>query len=63
MGNTRFLCSQIYNQLSLKTDQIIPKLNGEFYVVRLVVHINNITITKSIFFLFFYVKAWNNLLG
>jgi hypothetical protein len=36
MGNKKFLCLQIYNHLSSKTDtnQIIPKLNGELYAVR-----------------------------
>jgi hypothetical protein len=65
MGNEMFLCLQIYRHLSLKTDteRIIPKLNGTFYAVRSVVHINNITISKSMFFFFAYVKTENNLLG
>jgi len=48
MGNKRFLCLQIYNHLSLKTDtdQINPKLNG---AVRSVVHINYITIKNQFF--------------
>jgi hypothetical protein len=63
----KFLGLHIDNHLNWKNhiDQMIPKLSGACYTVRLMFHISNITTLKISLFhiLSFYYKVWNNFLG
>ena len=56
MENTKFLLLQIDSHLNWNThiEQIIPKLMGACYAVRLMVHISNINILKWIYYAYFH---------
>jgi hypothetical protein len=64
---TKFLGLHIGNHLNWKNhiDQMIPKLSGACYTVRLMFHISNITTLKSIYFTYFHsiIKYGYNFLG
>jgi hypothetical protein len=54
--NTKFLSLQLDNHVNWKNhiDQMIPKLSGVWYAVRLLFHISNINTLKSIYFTYFH---------
>jgi hypothetical protein len=56
MINTKFLGLQIDNHLNWKNHigQMIPKLSGACYDVRLMGHISNINTHKSIYYAYFH---------
>jgi hypothetical protein len=69
MVKTKFLGLHIDNHLNWKNhiDQMIPKLSGACYAVRLMFHISNITtLIKSIYFVYFHsilkyvIILWGN---
>jgi hypothetical protein len=54
--NIKFLGFQIYNRINWKnhTEQMIPKVSGMCYTIRLMVHISNISALKSIYYAYFH---------
>ena len=54
--NIKLLGLQIYNHINCKnhTEQMIPKVSGTCYAIRLMVHISNISILKSIYYAYFH---------
>jgi hypothetical protein len=56
MVSTKFLGVQIDNHLNWKNhiEQMIPKLSGSCYAIRSVVHVSNINILKSIYYVYFH---------
>jgi hypothetical protein len=68
MVKTNFHGLHIDNHLNWKNhiDQMVPKLSGACYTVRLMFHISNITTLKSIYFAYFHsiikygIIFWDN---
>jgi hypothetical protein len=66
--NTKFLGLQIDNNLNWKNriEQMIPKLSGAYYAVRLLVHISNHNTLKSFYYAYFHsiikpgIVSWGN---
>jgi hypothetical protein len=54
--NTKFLGLQIHNHLNWKshTEQIIPKLSGACYAIRLMGHISNISTLKAAYYAYLH---------
>jgi hypothetical protein len=66
--NTKFLGSQIDNQLNWKNciEEMIPKLRGACYALRSMVHITNINTLKPVYYAYFHsiikyeIIFWDN---
>jgi len=64
--HTKFLGIKIDNHINWKNyfEQMIPKLIGACFAIRLMVHISNINPFQSVYYAYIhYYKIWNNFLG
>jgi hypothetical protein len=54
--NIKFFGLQIYNYINWKnhTEQMIPKVSGTCYAIRLMVHVSNISTLKTIYYACFH---------